>query len=382
MSRHSLALARLQYAASATGNGTTLDVAGLATVAFQVLGTFTATVTFEATIDGATWVALQAFPSTGSTAVTTATAPGIWIAPCAGFSLVRARVTWTSGTSVTVLAAASAESTVSIAGGSSVDTELPAAAALTADAVASPTAPAVAAFGHGYNGTTWDRIRTATADALASTGLLAAANMVYNGTTWDRIRAGSPTGDPGATGVLAAQMHISNGASTTRLLAVNGVTDASAGSFTASVGSYIYNGASWDRIRANIEATALASTPRTATTNSSDITNHNARGVLLALDVTATPNNAETLTLAVQAKDAISGKYVTMTTFAALTASTLGATPTAETYLYTVYPAAVETAATAKHEVQALPLPRTWRVAMTHSAGGSWTYSVAAAQIT
>ena len=46
------------------------------------------------------------------------------------------------------------------------DTELPTAAALTGDAVSSPTAPAVAGFGFGYNGTNWDRIRTANTGRL------------------------------------------------------------------------------------------------------------------------------------------------------------------------------------------------------------------------
>ena len=40
-----------------------------------------------------------------------------------------------------------------------VDTELPAAAAL-GDATANPTVPGVGTFVHGFNGTTWDRIRT------------------------------------------------------------------------------------------------------------------------------------------------------------------------------------------------------------------------------
>lgn len=47
-----------------------------------------------------------------------------------------------------------------------VDTELPAAVALSADDVASPTAPAVAAFPHWYDGATWDRARGDTANGL------------------------------------------------------------------------------------------------------------------------------------------------------------------------------------------------------------------------
>lgn len=54
---------------------------------------------------------------------------------------------------------------VSIAGTITVDSELPAAAAL-ADATANPTLPSVGSFLVGYNGTTWDRVRTANTGRL------------------------------------------------------------------------------------------------------------------------------------------------------------------------------------------------------------------------
>lgn len=195
-------------------------------------------------------------------------------------------------------------------------------------------------------------VAAALADDTANPTVSSQGSMLhgFDGTTWDRIRSGADNAD----GVTA--------------LALGLVKIASSG--------LLFNGTTWDRDRNNIEGTALASAARTATTNSSDITNYNARGILLAVDFTATPNNAETMTVGIQAKDPVSGKYVTMTAFTALTASALGASPTAETYLYTLYPGGAETAATAKHEVQALSLPRTFRVQMTHSAGGSWTYSV------
>jgi hypothetical protein len=47
-----------------------------------------------------------------------------------------------------------------------VSTELPAAAALSADNVASPTAPAVGSFGHYFDGTNWDRVRGDETDGL------------------------------------------------------------------------------------------------------------------------------------------------------------------------------------------------------------------------
>jgi hypothetical protein len=103
--------------------------------------------------------------------------------------------------------------------GEIVDTELPAAAAL-ADNTANPTAPAVGSFGHWWDGATWDRAPGTSADGLlvnlganndvtitgaVDTELPAAAALTdadanptvpavggflvgYNGATWDRVR--------------------------------------------------------------------------------------------------------------------------------------------------------------------------------------------------
>lgn len=66
------------------------------------------------------------------------------------------------------------------------DTELPAAAAL-AEAMANPTAPAVAAHGMVWNGATWDRARSP-ADAIGATGLHAVSLMVTDGATYRPAR--------------------------------------------------------------------------------------------------------------------------------------------------------------------------------------------------
>lgn len=98
----------IQNAATATGNGNSLTVLEAAegsyvAGAFQVTGTFSATVTFECTVDGTNWVAMECTNSDDSTDVaTTTTAAGVWKFSCLGYKAVRARVTWTSGTSVTV----------------------------------------------------------------------------------------------------------------------------------------------------------------------------------------------------------------------------------------------------------------------------------------
>ena len=96
----------LQVAATATGNGTPLNVLGKSTVAFQLSGTFVATVTFEGTVDYHTWIAITARDVASGGTATTATTTGIYVADCAGLLFVRARVSaYTSG-SVTVVAEA------------------------------------------------------------------------------------------------------------------------------------------------------------------------------------------------------------------------------------------------------------------------------------
>lgn len=126
-----------------------------------------------------------------------------------------------------------------------------------------------------------------------------------------------------------------------------------------------FNGTSWDRVRNNQEATALASAARTATTNSSDITNHNAVGILVFLNVTVASGTGG-LQVQVMAKDPVSGSY-----FA------LNAAPTAVTgtglKLYVVDPGSSGGNATQATEAS---LPRTFRITVTHGDGSSYTYSV------
>lgn len=85
-----------------------IDVRGLGAVGLQLTGTWAATVSFEASIDGQTWVALNMVPSNSATAASSATANGAWTANVAGFLLVRARCSaYTSGTVIAWLQGAS-----------------------------------------------------------------------------------------------------------------------------------------------------------------------------------------------------------------------------------------------------------------------------------
>lgn len=99
--------ATLQSAVSATGNGSTVSVDGLSSIAFTVSGTFVGVVNFEGTEDGTNWGGILA-KRLGSTDLSTSTnTTGIFESSVGSLVSVRARVTWTSGTSVTVTAHAS-----------------------------------------------------------------------------------------------------------------------------------------------------------------------------------------------------------------------------------------------------------------------------------
>lgn len=102
----------MQDAATATGNGTSLIVgvssaapgANLGAVGIQITGTFSATVTFEATTDGTNWTAVMATNLNDDVRATTATAAGHYTILYGSAIRIRARISaYTSGT-VTVKA--------------------------------------------------------------------------------------------------------------------------------------------------------------------------------------------------------------------------------------------------------------------------------------
>lgn len=82
----------------------------------------------------------------------------------------------------------------------SVDTELPAAAAIT-DVLANPTAPAVASFPMIFSGTTWFRWYAASAVTDGSTAPPIIAPFVFNGTNYDRVRGAANATNTTGTGI-------------------------------------------------------------------------------------------------------------------------------------------------------------------------------------
>lgn len=91
-----------QSAAVADGNGTAMDVGGLSGVGVQVEGITTATVTFEGTVDGSTWYALQAMNVSDGAKATNTAADGLFLVPVAGLDQLRCRISGYSGGTITV----------------------------------------------------------------------------------------------------------------------------------------------------------------------------------------------------------------------------------------------------------------------------------------
>ena len=100
------AIATLQSAATANGDGSTLDISGYSSVSFVITGTFSATVNFEATGDDTNWVALQTVQIGTSTISTTSTSTGTFSATIGSLKTVRARISGYASGSVTVIARA------------------------------------------------------------------------------------------------------------------------------------------------------------------------------------------------------------------------------------------------------------------------------------
>lgn len=108
--------------------------------------------------------------------------------------------------------------------------------------------------------------------------------------------------------------------------------------------------------------TLLASAARLATTSTADQIKTTIKGIHLFIVVTAAPG-VETLTVTVQGKDA-NGNYYTILESASSAA--------VSTRRLTVYPAFAASANVSISDT----LPDIWRVTVTHSAKGSFTYSL------
>ena len=92
---------------------------GSSMVSLDLRGTFVGTVVLEGTVDGINYVILPLKAQASPLYVMSATAAGVYQAPCAGFRSLRARMTaFTSGSAVTTLVASTSILNDSMIGGS------------------------------------------------------------------------------------------------------------------------------------------------------------------------------------------------------------------------------------------------------------------------
>lgn len=169
----------------------------------------------------------------------------------------------------------------------------------------------------------------------------------------------------GVTGAMLAQLVVRDSSTQRVVISANKHGQAAdTGLSTIAVLETVFNGTSFDSVRNNAVGTLLASAARTATVSSADQTNFNARGVRVRINVSSV-TDTPSITVAVEEKDSISGNYVAILTSAAITT-------TGQKTTLVVYPGIAASANVKADD----PLPRTWRVTVTHGDADSITYSV------
>jgi hypothetical protein len=182
---------------------------------------------------------------------------------------------------------------------------------------------------------------------------------------------GDATANP-TTVLVGAMPFVFNGATWNRVYTASALTDGDAGNTHWTTSELLFNGASYDHKRGNIELTLLASAARTSTTASADQTNYNGTRIQVILNVTANASVAG-IQLQIQGKDPISGNYFYLTPAPSAVTGT-------GTFVYELCPGEpVGAAGAGITQRTSGVLPRTFRVNVTHGDASSVTYSVAAA---
>lgn len=95
----------LLFSFSALGQSVNVsNLAGIGSVAVQITGSFTATFTFEGTLDGTTWVSVNMYASSTGLSTTVTTGAGIWQGDVSGYMAFRVRASaYTSGTPIVTI---------------------------------------------------------------------------------------------------------------------------------------------------------------------------------------------------------------------------------------------------------------------------------------
>jgi hypothetical protein len=367
------ALATLQKAAVATGNGTVLDVSNYSTLVLNIVFSGTATVVTESSVDGTNWDVINGYSLVSgfvNIQVSSLTTNSRVRFHVGGLKYFRARISsWTSGT-VDVLAECT-----SATGVFTPNTVLASDAQSTAG-----YHPVNAGYLYGFNGTNWDRLRTggtgilkanlnnssgteilanSFSDGSSGSNALPSALVGYNGATFERIRTVN-------TGQLRTTIYSTSGTSAD-VFSTNSDGVLAAYGLVTYTYPYLYNGSTFDRARNNLSGTSLASASRTSTANSGIFTNYNHRGIVLILNVT-TASGTGGLQVQIQTYDFIGAVYKAINT--APTAVT-----TTGQYVYMLYPGVDSTNSNNAQNVSQV-LPQQFRVSVTHGDSSSYTYSV------
>lgn len=198
---YATAVILLQNAATATGNGTALDTTGLTTVAVQPSGTFTATITLEATVDGTNWQTIAGYQSAANSnfapsPYSNITNTGrVYRVPVSGFKQFRARISaYTSG-SVTVNAVGIADGAsvgsaaiIGNNGGNLADAQANTSWLSPYSATDNSVAVGMANANYAYNGATWDRQRVASVFKTFTISASAAETTIWTPTSGKKFR--------------------------------------------------------------------------------------------------------------------------------------------------------------------------------------------------
>ena len=319
----------LDAVSDATSNGVELYVQdfGLVGVQLTAAASWDGTITFEGSVDGSTWGSLLGETLSDGALVTTATGTSLddrYRFDLSGIKLFRTRVSGQSTGNITAKVRREQQ-------------------------------------GGGGNATV--------AQGTAADGAAVAGNPVLIAGTDGTNAQTFALNSSGTVAVLADAAGATDGFANT---GVEFFVNSSGGNGIGQVAPVLFNGSTWDRTRNNEEITILASAARTATTDSADLVNYNAKGVMIILDITVDAVSVG-LTLSILMKDPVSAKDVTIWT-AAAAATGVG------TDVYLIYPG-VLAADFNGSEAVSMALPRTWVLRVTTADADEATYSIGASYI-
>lgn len=224
-----IASAYVELTGSASANSTDLvastDVRAHKSWSLQLTGTFVATIQVQGSNDNSTWFALPGCQAAGTVSLSSATSfttAAIFCGPVVS-RYIRVRTTaYTSGTVIGTLELTT-QPTPSLSA-------FVYAAATSGDANALSSGFGVGAYA--WNGSSWDRVRSATAAAnTTGTGLPGVAPLYYDGTNYQRVASGAGGLPVAMHGAAAALSNVASSATSVTLLAAN----------AARRGAVIYN---------------------------------------------------------------------------------------------------------------------------------------------